>query len=84
MFLALLLIESHEFILKTVTVVTRLWKCEINAFLIIFTTSRIDTTYIKIRDPLNRSLPNISWDWDYIGIRLGTKHVTYQKLVNFM
>ena len=24
------------------------------------------------------------WDWDEIGIKLGTKHVTYQKLVNFM
>ena len=25
-----------------------------------------------------------TWDWDQIGIKLGTEHIIYEKLINFM
>ena len=40
-------------------------------------------TYYKILI-LDHPLLHSPWGWDQIGIKLGTKHVIYQKLANFL
>ena len=37
-----------------------------------------------IFDLINFSNKYSPWDWDQIGIKLGTKHIIYKKLANFM
>ena len=37
-----------------------------------------------IFDLINFNNQYSQWDWDQTGIKLGTKHIIYKKLANFM